>query len=458
MSETRVLLIEDQSALARTYCGFLEAEPYHVEHVDTGGEALAKLSESPAAVLLDLKLPDMDGFEILEWIRGRGLDVPVIVITAHGSMQTAIEAMRAGAADFLVKPFAAERLKVTLRNVLEKQSLTKTVETYRERIDRSTFHGFIGSSLPMQAVYRAIESAASSEATVFLTGESGTGKEVAARAVHDLSERRGEFVPVNCAAIPRDLMESEIFGHVKGAFTGAIADREGAARRAHEGTLFLDEICELEPSLQAKLLRFLQTGQISRIGGDVEDVDVRIICATNRNPTEEVRSGRFREDLYYRLHVIPIDLPALRERGDDVVEIATHFFRTYAEQEGRPFEQLDESAQARLKQHSWPGNVRELQNVVRNTIVMHHAPVVGAAALAAIEGNGVPQRPTISADRTRVFDRLAEEIRPLAEVERQAIERALSLCEGDIRKASVFLEIAPATIYRKLKSWRSRAS
>jgi two-component system repressor protein LuxO len=263
---------------------------------------------------------------------------------------------------------------------------------------------------------------------------------------------------LNCAAIPRDLMESEIFGHAKGAFTGAIADREGAARRAHRGTLFLDEICELDPALQAKLLRFLQTGQISRIGGDVEDVDVRIICATNRNPTEEVRGGRFREDLYYRLHVIPIHLPALSERGDDVVEIATHFFRTYAEQEGRSFERLDETAQARLKQHPWPGNVRELQNVIRNTIVMHHAPVVDAAALAAIEADGASPRPAIGADRTRALDRLADEIRPLADVERQAIERALSLCDGDIRKASLFLEIAPATIYRKLKSWRSHAS
>ncbi len=458
MSQAQILLIEDQGALARTYCGFLQTEPYQVEHVDTGAKALAKLSERPAAVLLDLKLPDMDGFEILEWIRAEGLDLPVVVITAHGSMQTAIEAMRAGAADFLVKPFAAERLKVTLRNVLEKQSLTETVQTYRERIDRSTFRGFIGSSLAMQAVYRAIESAASSEATVFLSGESGTGKEVAARAVHDLSERPGEFVPLNCAAIPRDLMESEIFGHAKGAFTGAIADREGAARRAHRGTLFLDEICELEPALQAKLLRFLQTGQISRIGGDVEDVDVRIVCATNRDSTDEVRAGRFREDLYYRLHVIPIHLPALRERTDDVVEIATHFFRIYAAQEGRSFERLDEAAQARLKQHPWPGNVRELQNVVRNTIVMHHAPVVGAAALAAIEADAASPRPRISADRTRVFDRLADEIRPLADVERQAIERALSLCDGDIRKASLFLEIAPATIYRKLKSWRSRAS
>ncbi|MGI9506467.1 MAG: sigma-54-dependent transcriptional regulator, partial [Geminicoccaceae bacterium] len=214
MSDATILMVEDQSALARTYQGFLRNEPYSIEHVESGSAALKALNHMPNAVLLDLKLPDMNGLDILKTIKDRGLNMPVVVVTAHGSMQTAIDAMRAGAADFLVKPFTAERLKVTLQNALEKEELTAVVRTYQEEIDRRSFEGFIGSSLKMQAVYRSIESAATSKATVFFTGESGTGKEIAARAIHDLSGRKGAFVPLNCGAIPRDLMESEIFGHV----------------------------------------------------------------------------------------------------------------------------------------------------------------------------------------------------------------------------------------------------
>ena len=299
MNDVQILLVEDQRALARTYQGFLRNEPYEIAHVESGASALQALDGNPSAVILDLKLPDMSGLDILGTIRKRGLNLPVVVITAHGSMQTAIDAMRAGAADFLVKPFTAERLKVTLQNVLEKEELTATVRTYQEEIDLRNFQGFIGSSLKMQAVFRAIESAANSKATVFFTGESGTGKEIAARAVHDLSGRKGKFVPLNCGAIPRDLMESEFFGHVKGAFTGALAEREGAARQAHKGTLFLDEVCEMDLQLQTKLLRFLQTGQFNKVGGStLEAVDVRVVCATNRDPYAEVQAGRFREDLY----------------------------------------------------------------------------------------------------------------------------------------------------------------
>ncbi len=456
MSE--ILLVEDQTALARTYQGFLRQEPYSLRHVETGALALEAIEDKPSAILLDLKLPDADGLDILQTIRQRGLTTPVIVITAHGSMQTAIDAMRAGATDFLVKPFQAERLKVTLKNALERQELEVVVQTYRDEIDRHNFQGFIGSSLKMQAVYRSIESAASSKATVFLTGESGTGKEVAARAIHDLSGRSGAFVPLNCSAIPRDLMESEIFGHVKGAFTGALAERNGAARQAHGGTFFLDEICEMDLQLQTKLLRFLQTSQFTKVGGSaLEEVDVRIVCATNRDPRIEVQEGRFREDLFYRLHVIPIELPPLRERGDDVIEIAAEFFRTFSEQEKRPFEHLTDEAILTLKRHSWPGNVRELQNVVRHTIVMGQEAVVDADMLSALEPvtTTPPPRTSPQVQQPRALDQLANQIRPLAEVERETIEQALRLCDGDVRKAAVFLEIAPATIYRKLKSWES---
>lgn len=465
MSENTILLVEDQSALARTYRGFLRSEAYEIKHVENGAAALEALDGRPQAVLLDLKLPDMNGLEILEIIGDRGLNLPVIVITAHGSMQTAIDAMRAGAADFLVKPFTADRLKVTLKNALEKQELTATVRKYKEEIDRRTFQGFIGSSLVMQAVYRAIESAARSKATVFFTGESGTGKEIAAHAIHDLSGRTGAFVPLNCGAIPHDLMESEIFGHVKGAFTGALAEREGAARQAHKGTFFLDEVCEMDLQLQTKLLRFLQTGQFTKVGGStLENVDVRIVCATNRDPRTEVQEGRFREDLYYRLHVIPVHMPPLRERGDDIIEIANHFFRHFAEQEEQDFERLSGDAETLLLRHPWPGNVRELENVVRNVIVMHQASVIEPDMLAALipdsHGNLPVRNQKTRSDRSpsmhQGLERLAEQIRPLAEVEKEAIENALDLCEEDVRKAAVLLGIAPATIYRKLKAWGDR--
>lgn len=460
MSATKILLVEDQSALARTYQGFLRDEPYDVQHVDNGAAALQVLEDLPGAILLDLKLPDMNGFDILAVIEERGLTMPVVVITAHGSMQTAVDAMRAGAADFLVKPFTAERLRVTLKNALEKQKLSAVVQKYEKEIDRRNFQGFIGSSLKMQAVYRGIESAANSKATVFFTGESGTGKEIAARAVHDLSGRTGGFIALNCGAIPRDLMESEIFGHVKGAFTGALAEREGAARQAHGGTFFLDEVCEMDLQLQTKLLRFLQTGQFTKVGGStLEDVDVRIVCATNRDPKAEVEAGRFREDLFYRLHVIPIHMPPLRERGDDIIEIADHFFRRFAEQEEREFERLSEPSELLLRKHSWPGNVRELENVVRNVIVMNNAPVIEPETLHALTSPMGGERisdhgpATERPSKNRSLDQLAQRIRPLSEVEREAIEQALGFCEGDVRKAAVFLDIAPATIYRKLKSW-----
>jgi two-component system repressor protein LuxO len=249
-------------------------------------------------------------------------------------------------------------------------------------------------------------------------------------------------------------MESEIFGHVRGAFTGALAERDGAARQAHGGTFFLDEICEMDLQLQTKLLRFLQTGQFTKVGGSMqEQVDVRIVCATNRDPRIQVQEGRFREDLFYRLHVIPIHLPPLRERNGDVIEIGTEFFRIFSEQEGRSFERLSDGAQSALRRHTWPGNVRELQNVARNAVVMHRASVVEPEMLGALDHTSSPCSPNQRKTTIHSLDYLADRIKPLAQTERESIEQALDLCSGDVRKAAVFLEIAPATIYRKLKSW-----
>jgi DNA-binding NtrC family response regulator len=303
-----VLLVEDSPPLAHLYQNHLKDERIRLAAADTGAKALQILEqEAPDLVLLDLDLPDMNGLEILRAARHLGYSSSFVVITANGSIQNAVEAMQAGASDFIVKPFTKDRLKVTVANALEKQRLTQIVEHYREESEKAGLDRMIGASPAMQGVYRIVESAAPSRATVFILGESGTGKELCAEAIHRLSPRAGKpFVAINCAAIPRELMESEIFGHVEGAFTGATRDREGAAARANGGTLFLDEICEMDVELQSKLLRFIQTQTYQRVGGTrLERADIRFVCATNRDPLAEVRAGRFREDLYYRLHVIP---------------------------------------------------------------------------------------------------------------------------------------------------------
>ncbi len=497
LADARVLLVEDTPALARTYLGFLRDEAYTVEHVETGGTAKEMLLGGGIdLVLLDLRLPDISGQEVLGWMRDQKISLPVIVITAQGSVGVAVDAMRAGAVDFLMKPFAEERLLVSIRNHLDQSRFLKAAENEAiaqpvvadgpvGKTDKPKsspayddegedgFSGFIGSSVPMRAVYRLINSAAKSNATVFVTGESGTGKEVCSQAIHDNSQRaKKKFVAINCAAIPGELMESEIFGHIKGAFTGATSDKLGAAKMADGGTLFLDEICEMSPHLQTKLLRFIQTGTFNPVGRpSPEQVDVRFICATNRNPLEEVAAGRFREDLYYRLHVVPIHLPPLRARGDDMLLIGQKLLKQYAEEEGKTFSGFSEDAKEAIRAYQWPGNVRQLQNILRNGVVLGEGPELTAAMLRAPVGlagsdhddsspNRAVRSPVRVSDQPQVtpnpsdLNALAEAIRPMHEVERDAIERAVDLCAGDVRKAAVFLNLSPATIYRKQKQWR----
>jgi two-component system repressor protein LuxO len=456
----KVLLVEDSASLALAYREYLRSETCIVTHCDTGAKALEFIeSELPEVILLDLNLPDVKGMDILRNVHENGVAAEVIVITAHGTVDVAVDAMRYGAFDFLVKPFDAKRLRVTLRNALERHQLKYLVDTYRETFDRKSYYGFIGSSLPMQGVYRIIQSAAPSKATVFITGESGTGKEVCAEAIHRASPRRERpFVAINCAAIPRDLMESEIFGHVKGAFTGAQATREGAASRADGGTLFLDEICEMDLDLQSKLLRFTQTGRFIKVGSSKEEkVDVRFVCATNRDPLAEVREQRFREDLYYRLHVIPIHLPPLREREDDVTLIAQKLVLDYAQEEGKGFRGIDPEAQDSIRAYPWPGNVRELQNVLRNVVVLNDGAQVSREILPELVRQSTIEEPLAAAE-AKLQATSAEphgEVISLREVERRAIEHAVALCDGNIPRAAALLEVSPSTIYRKRQAWRS---
>ena len=457
-----VLVVEDTASMAELYRAYLERAGFTVAVAGSGAAALAALEAGvPRAIVLDLNLPDMSGLDILGRIVSEKLPASVVVVTTDGSIKIAVEAMRAGAYDFIVKPFTADRLTTTIRNACESARLKTEVDVLRDSFTRGRFCGFIGESLPMQAVYRALEAAGPSNATIFVTGESGTGKELCAEAVHRLSRRAGgPFVAINCGAIPRDLIESELFGHVRGSFTGAVADRAGAVGQADGGTLFLDEIGEMHIDLQTKLLRFLQTGVFRPVGGSRDEkADIRVVCATNRDPLAEVNAGRFREDLYYRLHVVPIQLPPLREREDDVVLIAGELLKQIAGEEQRRFRAFTPDAIEALRAYEWPGNVRQLQNVLRNAIVMHQGEEVTAAMLPIPRSAHAPEAPVLvprpapppgaSANADPASWSLVSDIVALAEIERIAIEKAIAICEGNVPRAAAFLGVSPSTIYRK---------
>jgi len=454
-----VLIIEDSPSLAETYKAQLEKLGYGAIIAGTGAQALALLGEGVGdCVLLDLKLPDMDGMEILGQAKQWPHSPAVVVITANASLTLAVEAVRLGAFDYLVKPFAPARLATTITNALANTQLKREVETYRRTVEHDTLEGFIGRSVPMQRVYRIIEAAARSNASVFITGESGTGKELAAQAIHRLSPRAGKrFVALNCGAIPRDLLESTIFGHIKGAFTGAVTDQEGAAARAEGGTLFLDELGEMDMNLQTKLLRFIQTGTYERVGdGRVRQADIRFVAATNRDPLQAVAEGRLREDLFYRLFVVPVQMPALRERGDDILLLARHFMGEIARAERRSFSSLSPKAEARLLAHDWPGNVRQLQNVIHNAMIMHDGPVLTDDMLPPLPSTREPPRSapaSTSAAMPAILPETDGEILRLADMERLYVERAIALCGGNIQQAARRLGISASTIYRKKEVW-----
>ncbi len=446
-----ILIVEDSPSLARTYEGFLTRAGYEAECAATGAAALERLGEAgPDLVLLDLGLPDADGLEILETLQSRASSVPVVVVTANASLPVAVRAMRAGALDYLVKPFDRTRLVATVENVLERSTLRKVVAEGPQAAGSAAPGGLIGRSRVMQAIHRTIEGVAASDASVFITGESGTGKELAARAVHEQSRRRDRaFHVVNCGAIPSERMESQLFGHVAGAFTGAAADREGAAAIADGGTLFLDEICEMPLALQAKLLRFVQLGAYQKVGeASAREVDIRFVCATNKPPLQAIEEGALREDLYYRLNVIPIEMPPLRERVDDVVDLAEAFLKRFAAEEGKSFQSITKEASAVLRGYAWPGNVRQLENVIRNAVVLQDGETLTARMLP----RSLMQATGPAGARSAVP--AAMDVAPLAAVERQAIERAIDATGGNIQKAAQLLEIDPSTIHRRRRAWR----
>lgn len=459
MQTGKILIVEDSAALALTYSDYLARAGHAAdiaENMAAARRALAHLRYD--CVLMDLHLPDGAGTALIAEMRAGGLDTPVVVLTAEPSIDTAVSAIRTGAQDYLCKPVTAERLNLTLAHILEQQSLRRIVSDYRA-IERDRFCDFIGASPAMQIVYHVLENAAQSRAPVFITGESGTGKELAARAIHTLSPRRAKvFEALNCAAVPGNLLESEIFGHARGAFTGAISRYVGAAERAQDGTLFLDELPEMQPEMQSKLLRFTQSGSFRPLGAAREStVDVRFVCATNRDPLQAVADGVLREDLYYRLNVISLHLPPLRERGDDILLIASHFLTRMAQEEKKRFTCLSTDAADYLLHETWPGNIRQLQNVLRRAVVMNDGEVLTADMLPRqkmMPVSGVYSEGAGRMETAHPAASSANRASSLRDMERRMIEKTISDCGGNISAAARQLGVNPSTLHRKMGKWR----
>lgn len=456
-----LLLIEDTPSLQMVYESVLRGAGHEVSSAGTAEEGLRLFRQlRPHVVLLDLMLPDRAGLDLMRDMLDIQPETHVIVVTANGSINRAVEAMRGGAYEFLLKPFNEQRFLNAVENALADGARLRGERP--APIDNGPLSAFVGASEGMENVYGRIRSVSRSMATVFITGESGTGKEICAQAVHDASLRaQGPFVPLNCGAIPSDLLESEVFGHLKGSFTGAIADKPGAAAVANDGTLFLDEICEMDLNLQTKLLRFLQTSMIQPVGAPKpHKVNVRIICATNRDPLEEVRRGRFREDLYYRLHVVPIHLPPLRERGSDVVEIAEVALARFAGEEGRHFTHLSDDVKALFQRLPWPGNVRQLLNVLRHGVVLNDGPVLTLDMLPielhhererlCLEEGVLPRDDPAQNPRVTLDGLMGK---TLAEIEQMVIEETIARHGGSVPKAARVLDVSPSTLYRKRETW-----
>ena len=392
----RVLIVDDDPASRRLLEVRLRPLECDVATAANGEQALSAIrKDSPDLVLLDLEMPKMGGMEVLRVLRSEGLDVTTIVITAHGSIATAVEAMKEGAHDFITKPIDATHFDIVVRKALQREGLKRELELFSEDADRR-YRLVVGNSNAMKEAVETASRAASSHATVLLLGESGTGKEVFARAIHNWSDRKNQpFVAINCVGLSKELLESELFGHEKGAFTGADQQKKGKMELANGGTVFLDEIGDVSQELQTKLLRFLQEREFDRVGGlRPVKVDVRIIAATNRDLENAVKDGRFREDLYHRLNVIPIGLPPLRERTQDIEALSQYFLRRYSLESKKGFAEITKDALASLAAYSWPGNVRELANTIERAVVLGHGPALTKADLprriAATEAQTTP--------------------------------------------------------------------
>ncbi|RKI29383.1 sigma-54-dependent Fis family transcriptional regulator, partial [Corallococcus sp. AB004] len=388
-----VLIVDDEKNILLTLSQSLQLAGYRTELASSGQVALDVVSARPVdAVLMDVKMPDMDGLTVLAKLTALKPDLPVIMMSGHGTIDTAVKATQLGARDFLEKPLARDRLLVALRNALKHQAAMEELEELRAQLGR---FDMVGGGPAMQRIFSLIQRTAPSEGRVLITGENGTGKELIARALHQNSRRKGgPFVKLNCAAVPHDLIESELFGHEKGAFTGAVSVRRGKFELAHEGTLFLDEIGDMPAAMQSKLLRVLQEGELERVGGaETLKVDVRVIAATNKNLEKEIAAGRFREDLYYRINVVQIHSPPLRERREDLPDLIDTFLREACAKNGRRPLALSPDALAVMSAYDYPGNVRELRNLVERLAILCEGPVVSRTDALELLPRGRPLPP-----------------------------------------------------------------
>ena len=453
--DERVLVVDDEENMVHFLTRLLAHEGYDVDGVVSGTEALDRIKETGYdLVLCDLRLPGADGIEVLNAVRETLPETAVVMITAYGTIPSAIEAMRAGAYDYVTKPFRAQEILGVVDRALERIRLRREVEHLRRMVaQRFGFGGLVGKSQPMQEVYTQIEKVAGARGAVLIHGESGTGKELVAKAIHHASRRKtAPFVVVDCAAIPESLQESELFGHLKGAFTGAVATRKGLFEEAHGGTLFLDEAGELPLSLQAKLLRALQDGEIRRVGDTrVVQVDVRVIAATNRDLAEEVAQGAFREDLYYRLAVFPIGLPPLRERREDISLLAEHVLGRIAEEAGGAPKRLSAGALRVVMSYAWPGNVREFEHVLERAALLGEGEVITERDLPAqLTAPGHELAVALPEDALALPEATARIVR---EVERELIRRALGRTAGNRTEAARLLRISRRALVYKLKTY-----
>jgi DNA-binding NtrC family response regulator len=435
MSVGRILVVEDEDKLRRVVQLELESSGYEVDGAPTAEQALS-LAPLANVIITDLRLPGADGLQFIGQLQARGIQAAVIVITAHGSVETAVEAMKLGAADFLSKPFSLDHLTTVVNKVMAMQSLRAENQRMREELDgRYQFDNIVGGSAAMREIFHTVERVAPTRATVLLAGESGVGKDMIARAIHHHSPRKKHpFVKINCTAIPENLMESELFGYEKGAFTGASMSKPGKFEQADQGTVFLDEIGDVPGNIQVKLLRILQERQFERLGSNfTRNVDVRVVAATNVDLREALEQGRFREDLYYRLNVVPINIPPLRERKGDIPFLAIHFVNKLSKDLGASARQISPGALDRLLTHSWPGNVRELENTIERSLVLASGDTLQPAdiRLEAPRGTGA----TVASQQTP----LLPEGETLEHWEQMMIREALRRANGNKSQAARIL-------------------
>ncbi len=448
-AKASILIVDDEPGVRTALSGVLRDEGYEVDAVESGEKCLDRLvREVVDVIVLDVWLPGLDGLATLGRLRQMKIDSQVVVISGHGNIESAVKAIKLGAFDFVEKPLSLEKTVLVIRNALRQRRLEAENRALRARVDRAG--KMVGESLLMRQLREQAAMAAPTNGRVLIFGENGTGKELVARTVHALSRRRNQpFVEVNCAAIPEELIESELFGHVKGAFTGAVADRKGKFEAAHNGTIFLDEIGDMSLKTQAKVLRVLQEQVTEPVGSTSRvQVDVRVLAATNKDLLAEIRAGRFREDLYFRLNVIPIYVPPLRERAEDIPLLVEHFVADFAIEYGRRAKTLSPGAMARLKTYRWPGNVRELRNVIERVVIMAPGEEITDRDLAFLASDSLADKAPDDVDTPSVPLYTARD-----QFEREYILRELAHQQGNISRTAEVLGVERSNLYRKMRAF-----